>query len=148
MANWVINVKPTRYNFLGAVREFGKALPWDFPVSQNIKEDDTVYFYLTSTGTGEGISDKMVEKIFKRFVLKGVIIDVKDKDDRDTKYWTDNKRGEDDGTKKHCAIIKISDSFYDGEVTSGELKEFPWNPGATYPISENDAKKIENGRKK
>ena len=158
MSNWVINVSPTRYNFYGAVREFGKALPWDFPISQKIEEGDTVYFFLTATGvdgknesdakTEKEISKKMIEKILKRFVLKGVISEVKDEDDSDKKYWTDGKRGEDDKKKKHCAIIKITESFYDGEVLSGELEGFQWKPGSSYPISGEEAQEIEDKRKK
>lgn len=143
--NWMIYVNPTKYNLLGAVREFGAELPWGFTTDE-ISENDTVYFHLTGT-EGETkdhhIPSSIFKKAFKRLIFKGRIKEVLDSiDTRDEKYWTDNNH--DNEPQKHYTLVEITDFIYDCDISSGDLKDFSWGQTATLEIDSKTAQTIEN----
>lgn len=143
--NWMIYVNPTKYNLLGAVREFGAELPWGF-MSDGIGKDDTVYFYLTGTEAETKdyqIHSAIFKNTFKRFVFKGRIKEVLDSIDiRDEKYWTDGNH--DNEPQKHYALVEITDFIYDCDISSSDLKDFHWGETATLEIDSKTAQIIEN----
>ena len=143
--NWMIYVNPTKYNLLGAFREFGAELPWGF-MSDGIGKDDTVYFYLTGT-EGETknhhIRPAIFKDAFKRLIFKGRIKEVLDSiDTRDEKYWTDMNH--DNEPQKHYALVEITDFIYDCDISSSDLKDFHWGETATLEIDSKTAQIIEN----
>lgn len=135
---WLIKVNATKYNILGGIRDFSENMPWYFDVEDQIEEGDVVYFYLTdSKGKNTVNQSSVVDNIFKRFILKGIIISADDQNlDLDEEYWTDEEYKNFIESKPHkYATIKITKDLWDYNIKSDNVAKEIWNGKYAYKDS-------------
>ena len=130
MSTWLIKVNATKYNILGAAREFGDELPWHFDSDEQIKEGDRVFFYLT--GSKESDSKKqysLIDQMFQRFLFEGVIKEIDCKNpEKDDKYWNDLKyKKQVEAKDLRYASITITEVLYDYIIMSSSVDKRIWN---------------------
>ncbi len=122
MNTWLVMVNATKYNLFGAVRKYGKGIPWFFDgVKGEPQVGDKVLFYLTSSKPSkydEGYGMDIIGSLYKRVVFEGVITEVGaalKKADIDSEYWNKSQAERYRDKCKDLVIIKIVKPLYDDQ---------------------------------
>lgn len=129
MSTWLIKVNATKYNILGAAREFGDELPWHFAPDEQIKEGDRVFFYLTSSKESDSKKPyPLIDQMFQRFLFEGEIKEIDCKNpEKDDKYWNDLKyKKQVEAKDLRYASITITEVLYDYKIMSSFVDDRIW----------------------
>lgn len=124
---WLIKVKATEYNILGAVRMHEEVLPWHFEKNASVERDDKVYFYLTNSKTNN--KNMLLDGMFKRFLFEGRVVRVLDDyDDSDSDFWNNSEHHDTVKNKElKSAFIEITKNLYDCQIRSGDVNPKIWD---------------------
>ncbi|MCP1103736.1 hypothetical protein M2454_003087 [Aequitasia blattaphilus] len=129
--SWMVRANPSNSNLLGIVFLDPKKVEWSFENGgKDVKEGDTVYFYLTG-GSKDNKDIPFPYKIYKRFWFKGRVVQKVSKfSGKDFDIWTEEHRKTQEN-HTNIVIIEVETEMplFQYNITSGDLKNSQKYPG-------------------